>query len=118
MFAAAPFDIETETASAVTAHARGRQLREQFADRTKRSGVGDWIGARCSSDRALIDHDRFVDLFDAAQRAISSRLFLRIIKPPKQCAPQNVVHQCRFAASGNAGYASETAKRKSHFDVL
>ena len=83
IFAAPAFDIEAETPRIVTAHARRRQLREQFADRRKRAGVGDRIRARRSADRALVDHDRLVDLFDSAQRAIRARFLFRVVKARK-----------------------------------
>ncbi len=110
IFAAAALHIETETARVVPADASRRQLREKFADRRKRAGVGDRIRARGAPDRALIDYNRLVDLLDAAQCPICARFFLRIVKAAKQRAPQDIVHQCRFSAPGNAGYAGETAQ--------
>ena len=112
IFAAAAFDVETEPPGVVTAHPRRGQLREQFANRRERAGVSDRIRARRAADRALVDHDRLVDLLEAAQRPMRARFVFRVIKMPEERAPQNVVDQRGFAAAGNAGHAGETAERE------
>ena len=112
IFAASAFDIETEPPGIVSADARRRQLREKFANGSERAGVGDRIRARRSSDRALIDHDRLVEMVEAAERAKRSRFFFRVVKMTKERAPQNVIDQRRFAAAGNAGHAGQAAERK------
>ena len=109
IFAAAAFDVETETPRAVTANARSRQLAEQIADRRERAGVSDGIGARSAADRALVDDDRLVDLIEAAKGAVLARLVLGIVKMTEERAAQDVVDQGRFAAPGNAGHAGEAA---------
>ena len=65
ILATAAFDIETESPRVVAAYSRRRKLAEQFADRRERAGVGDWIRARRAADRALVDHDRFVELIES-----------------------------------------------------
>src|SRR5205814_5564956 len=112
VFAPSAFDVETEPPGIVTADARRGQLSKQFADWTECAGVGHRIGARGASNRALIDHDRLVDLFDAAQRLMRARFLLRIVKSSEEGAPEDVVDQRRFAASGHSSYASEQAQRK------
>src|SRR5262249_12209639 len=76
ILAAAAFHIETESSRVVTAHSRRRQLREQITDRPERAGVSYRIRSRRPADRALIDHDCLVDLFDTAQHLISAWFFL------------------------------------------
>src|SRR5207247_4218521 len=110
IFAAAAFDIETEPPRVITAHPRCWQVTEQFADLCERAGVGHWIRTRRSANRALVDDDCFIDLFHSANRSISARFFPRIVKMPKQSAPQNVIQQGGFTAAGDTSYTSETAK--------
>ena len=43
IFAAAAFDVETETSGIIAAHPGRGQLREQLANRGERAGVGDRI---------------------------------------------------------------------------
>ena len=118
ILAPAAFDVEAEPAGTVTAHPRSRQLREQFANRTEGAGVGHWIRTGRPPNRALIDHDRLIDLFGAAQCAICARFLFRIVKTPEERAPQNVVHQRGFSAARNTGHTGETTKRESDVDVL
>ena len=118
IFAASALDVETESSDVVTAHSRRWQLREQLPNRTKRAGISHRVRARRPADRALIDHDRLVDLFHPAQRLKRARLFFRIIKTPEQRAPQNVVDQRRFAAPGNSGHAGKAAERQCDLDAL
>ena len=118
ILAAAAFHVETKPAGVVTAHPRSRQLRKQFADRGKSSGVGDRVRARGAADRALIDYDRFVDLLDSAQRGVRARFFFRIVKTAEQRAPHNVIDQARFAAAGHTGHACEESKRECDLDVF
>ena len=118
IFAAAAFDVEAEATGAVTAHARSGQLREQFTNRTEGAGIRHRIGARRPPNRTLIDHDRLIDLFGAAQRPVSAWFLFRIVKAPEQCAPQNIVHQRRLSAPGNAGDTGETTERERGLDVL
>src|SRR2546430_12008200 len=118
ILAPATFDVETEPAGTVTAHPRSRQLREQFANRTEGARVGHWIRTGRPPNRALIDHDRLIDLFGPAQRAICARSLFRIVKTPEERAPQNVVHQRRLTAARNTGHTRETTKRESDIDVL
>src|ERR1700730_4333342 len=99
IFAAAAFDIEAKPAGIVTAHTRGGKLGKQFANRRERSSVSNRIRTRRATDRALIDHDRLVDLIEPAQRAIFSRFFFRVIKITEERTPQNVVDQSGFAAA-------------------
>src|SRR2546423_15130187 len=93
VLAAAAFDVETEPAGIVAAHPRRGKLTEQLADRRERAGVGDWIRARRASDRALVDHDRFIELIEPAQSLVNSRFVFRVVEMAKERAAQNVVHQ-------------------------
>src|SRR5438046_827433 len=108
----AAFDIETESTCVVTADPRCGQLREQFAYRGERAGVCDRIRSRRPPDGALVNHNYLVDLFQSANRLVSSRLIFRVIEMAEKSAPQNIVHQRRFAAAGNASHTRYAAERK------
>src|ERR1044071_373459 len=64
VLAAAPFHVEAEAAGAVAPQLRFGHLGEQFTDRREQTGVGRRIGARRAADRALVDDDGLVELFD------------------------------------------------------
>src|SRR5262249_3949222 len=98
------FDIETEPSCIVTPNAGRRQLREQFAYRGERTGVCNGIGTRRPADRTLVDHNYLVDLFQPANPFVSARPIFRVIEMAEKGAPQNVVHQSRFAAAGNTSH--------------
>src|SRR6478735_7269211 len=104
ILATTAFNIETEPARVITADPRCGQLREQFAYRGERAGVCDRIRPRRPSDRALVDHNYLVDLFQTANRFVSARLIFRVIEMTEKGAPQNVIHQSRFAAAGNTSH--------------
>src|SRR5262245_42641529 len=93
ILATTAFDIETEPACVVTTDPRCGQLREQFPHWGKRARVCDRVRARRATDRALVNHHYFVDLFQPANSLVRSRLIFRVIEMPKKGAPQNVVNQ-------------------------
>src|SRR6266480_639159 len=93
VFAATAFDIEAETPRVIPTDARGRKLREQFANRCECSAVSDWIGSGRAPNRTLINHNSFVDLVDPPQTTKRSRFFLRIVEMTEQCSAQNIVYQ-------------------------
>ena len=63
--AAAALDIEREAAGFVAAQARFRHRSEHLAHRRKGAGVGSRVGAGCAADRGLVDHNDFIQLFEA-----------------------------------------------------
>ena len=109
IFAAAAFDVETETPGVIAANARRWQLREKLANRRESSGVGDRIGARRAADRALVDDDGFVDLVEPAQLAVFARFLFRVVEMAEERAAQNIVDKGRLSTSGNTSDAGETA---------
>ena len=122
ILAASTFHIETEPAGIVSAHTRRRQLAKKFTNRSERAGVGDRIRARRSSDRALIDHDGFVDMLHAKERSERSRFFFRVVEMTKQRPAQNIIDQRRFSAARNARDAGQAdraeRKRDDRFQII
>src|SRR5207245_593167 len=109
VFAATSFNVEAETPRVIAAHACGRKVCKQFANRGERTTVSDWIRSRRAPNCTLVNDDRFVDLIDPAQTVNCAWLFLRVIKVPEQCPAQNIVYQSRFAAAGYASHTDETS---------
>ena len=93
IFAAPAFHIETEAPRIVSAHAGRGKLTEELADRRERAGVRDRVRARRAADRALVDHDRFIQLIEPAERAMRPWFVLRIVEMPEERAAQNVIDQ-------------------------
>src|SRR5438046_10136778 len=108
VFAATSLNVEAETPRVIAAHACGRKLCKQFANRGERTTVGNWIRSRRAPNCTLVNDDSFVDLIDPAQTAKCARLFLRVVKMPAQRPAQTIVYQSRFAATGDASHANET----------
>src|SRR4029078_1367003 len=104
ILATTAFDIETEPTCVVTADPRCGQLREEFAYRSESAGVCHRIRPRRPANRALVDHNYFVDLFQSANRLVSTRFIFGVVEMPEKSAPQNIVHQRRFAAAGNTSH--------------
>ena len=88
-------------------------MRVEFANRRKHARVRRGIRARRAPDRRLIDLNHLVDVLDARDRAMRSRLFHRAIEFRRQRAIQNVVHQRRFARAGNAASPRSAGRAES-----
>src|SRR6266403_6248212 len=92
VFAATSLNVEAETPPVIAAHARGRKLCKQFANRGERTTVSDRIRSRRAPNCTLINDDGLIDLIDSAQTAKCARLFLRVVKMPEQCPAQHIVY--------------------------
>ena len=62
--AAPAADIKTEATRLVAPRARFLSAREQFPYRGEDAGVSRGIGARCATNRALVNVDTFVELLE------------------------------------------------------
>ena len=74
-FTASAFDVEAESTRLVAARTRLLGAGKQFANRCENAGIGRRIRAWGAADRALVDVDALVDVFDTAdsiQRARAS----------------------------------------------
>src|SRR5437879_13111282 len=80
VFAATPFNVEAETPRVIAAHACGRKLCKQFANRGERTTVGNWIRSRRAPNCTLVNDYGLVDLIDPAEPAKWARLFLPLGK--------------------------------------
>ena len=112
VFATATFYIEAKTSRIVPAYARRWELTEQLAYRCEGARVGDRVRAGRAANRALIDHDRLIELVASMERAMLARLILGIVKMSEERTPQNVIDQSRFAAARYACHTGETTDRE------
>src|SRR2546430_16526550 len=81
------FRSETETSRVVAADLRSWQFREQIANMVEHARVSGRIAARRAANRRLIDHDDFVEMFEAIDFAMRAGAFLRSIQLADQRAP-------------------------------
>src|SRR6185436_18297188 len=102
-------DIKTESARAVAANFRRRQLRKQIANVIKNARVGCGITARRASDWRLIDDDRFLQPFVAVHFTVRARPVFRTVPNAKQRAPNDVVDECALARTAHASEARHQA---------
>ena len=85
--AAAALHIETEPSRVVAAALRCWQFRKQIANVVEHARVRGRIAARRAANRRLIDHDDFVEMFEAIDFAMRAGAFLRSIQLADQRAP-------------------------------
>ena len=116
--AAPAFHVEGKAPDLVAADARGGQAGKEFADRSKRAGVGHGIRARRAPDGRLVDDDRFVDLLEAVERGVFAGAVFGAVEMAEQRAPQDVIDERGFPAAGDAGHACEAAERKGRGHTL
>ena len=110
-FAAPAFDVERKTSRAVAALARHRHAGKQLADRREKAGVGGGIGTRCAADRALIDVDDLVEMFEPIDGGVRGRFGGAAIEMARRRAVEGVVDQRGFSRARNAGDADEKTDR-------
>jgi len=101
-FAAAAFNVETETSRFISADFRLGQLAEDIADMAEHAGVGRWIGPGRTADRALIDINDFVDIVHAQNVPVPSWFFFRTVQFLGQAFMQDLFDQRRFARTRNS----------------
>ncbi|CVG16775.1 Uncharacterised protein [Serratia marcescens] len=118
-FTAPALDVEAETARRITAAARFRHAGEQLAHRGENAGVGGRVGARRAADRALIDVDHLVEMFQAGHFAERRRFGDGgAVELALSDRKQRIVDQRRFAGAGHAGDAGKQTNRQRQRHVL
>ena len=110
--------IERKPPAVVAAHAGRREAGEEVANPAECAGVGDGIAARRAADWRLVDDDGLVDVLEAEDGLVSSRLVLCPVKVAEQRASQNIIHERAFSAAADAGHARDAPERKTRGDVL
>src|SRR5262245_30206688 len=108
-FAAAAFDVETETAGAIAAFARFGKHGKKLADGPEDAGVRSGIRTRRAADGGLVDFDHFIDELNASDFAMGAEGLARAVELLRERAIEDVVYQRRFAGAGDAGDDSKQA---------
>ena len=112
------FDVETETARLVTAHAGFGRFGEEFSNKCKNAGVGAWIGPWGSSDGRLIDIDDFVNIFESLYATMVTGRYPLKMKSLCQDVVKGFKYKCRFPWSRNTGDTDKTAQGERYVDIL
>jgi hypothetical protein len=81
---------------------------EQIADFVEDFHVGGRIAARRSSDRALIDIDDLVEVFDPFDRIVQAGLALGLMEVSVKGRAKDIGDQRAFAAAADTGDAGES----------
>ena len=115
-FAAAALDVEGEPPRHVAPRLRFRHRGVELADRREQPCVGGGVGARRSSDRALIDVDHLVEKTDALEGIVHTRLVFGVVELLGEASVERVGHQRALAGAGNTRHADELAEREAHGD--
>ena len=100
--AAPALHVEAEPPRLVAAHLRLRRPAEKLANRVEHARIGRWIRTRRAPDRRLVDIDDFVDIFQAVNDLMASRLSLGAVKPRGNPLVKDLVDQRALARTGNA----------------
>ena len=116
--AAPALDVEGEAARRIAARLGFGKLREPFADRRERAGIGSRVGARGAPDRALVDVDDLVEVFQPLNRAMRGRDLARAVDAPRGRLVQCLDQEGRLAAARNPGDAGEQPERNFSRDVF
>ena len=116
--AAPTLDVERETPGLVAARPRLGQLGKPLADGREGPGVGRGIGARRAPDRALVDVDDLVEIFDALDALMLRRMLARARELAGDTLVERLDQQGRLAAAGDAGDAGEGRQRNLAGHVL
>ena len=116
--AASAFDIEGETPRLVGADFCFRQIDKKAADVSKNAGVSGRIGARCASERTLVDRHYFVDMFQPFDAVVGHGFAQGAIDVLRQNGQQGVVDEGRFSRTRNTGHTSEGAEGEGHIDAF
>ena len=116
--AAAPFDVEAEITCRVVAGLRLDRPRDDGANIVERLHIGDRIGARRTTDRALVDENDVVELA-VAEDVVERRGTRRFeFHPSAQRRIERVFDERAFAGTADAGDDAERAERELDRDVL
>ena len=83
----------------ITARLGLRQLGEPVADRGKGAGIGRRIRTRCAPDRALVDVDDLVEIFQAFDTVVRRRMLAALVELARSGLEQSLDGQGRLAAA-------------------
>ena len=95
-------------------------MRVEISDLVENFHVSARRRARGFADRRLIDFVNRFDLFGAADqfKQIAVAAALSFCQLLDHCRQQHVVHQGRFAGTGNAGDDRKPPDREANIDIL
>src|SRR5947209_7017702 len=110
--------IEGEAPRCVTSDACLRDLCEEFTDAGEGIGVGSRVRARCASDRRLIDVDNLVQICQALDILVCSRLIVGAEKGMGEFPIENISNQCTFARARYTCHSNKLAEGYLNSNVL
>src|SRR5690606_22093569 len=116
--AAAALDVEAEAAGLVAARLRLGQAGEPVADLGEGAGVGRRVRARGAADRALVDLDHLVAVFEAGEAVVRAGDHAGAVERARGGRVERVDHQARLARARDAGDAAEGAEREARGHAL
>ena len=110
--------VEREAAGLEAAQFGLGQLRVQVAHQIEQLDVRGRIRAGRPADRALVDVDRLVDVFEPDEAGVRAGLAGPLVDVAVEDFPQDVVHQRTLAAAADTGHADELSQGKAGADTL
>src|SRR5690606_31667264 len=109
-FTASAFNVETEAAWLISARPSFLSAREKIPYRGKYPGISGWVGARCSSNRTLVDIHAFIKELKARYRFVRRGIQSACTtKCRRSQGEQRSVDQRTLAGTGHAGYTVNQA---------
>ena len=102
LFTASTFGVEGETILFPATNLGLWKRSKEFTDIGEDVGIGGRIGARCASDRTLIDADNLVNEFQTLDGFVGHRCSQAAVEMPRKDGVEGVVDEGGFARTGNA----------------
>ena len=91
--AASSLHVKAEASGLIAAQLRLVGLAEQLADKVKDAGIGCRIGARCASNRGLVDVDDLIRIFYALDAVVLRSSQTRTVELGSQSVVENIIYQ-------------------------
>src|SRR5438874_4416651 len=110
--------IEGEASGCVTANACLRDLCKEFTDTREGIGVGSRVRAWGASNRRLIDVNNLVQVCQALDILVCSRLVVGAEKGMGEFPIENIGNQCTFARARHSCHSDKLAKRYLNGNVF
>ena len=118
-FAASAAGVEGERARGQALRHRFRLRGEEFTHAIVKTEIKNRRRARRARELRLIDHHDVADAMRAGHAFARARLLIaRFTARSHQVPVENVVNECRFSGTGNAGHTGENSERNFDIDIL
>ena len=117
-FAAPTLDVEAEAAGGIAARLGLWQFGEPVADGGEGAGIGRRVGTRRAPNRALVDIDHLVEIFQPLNPVVRRGMFARLGQLARGRLEQGLDGEGGFAAARYAGDAGQGAQRNLGGHVL